>query len=189
MRIWVGVHPGELDDTRLLAQQVDARNLLGLIDAEYKNPEKSSILIEFWSGDRQIGALCYFQALVVDVIEQRHLCPHIPAVFLSPIILAAAGRERPKLRYLKTKDGTAPLHWPPHWVPTADRIADIMDLQAKWGYEKEYALRRALTEKYGEWPGGSLFGQTTPEKVSTQMIEKYLAFRKERAGRLESFRI
>lgn len=145
MRVWVGVHPGELDDQRVLAQHSELHMLMGTIRQElYKLAKimtdeigEKAFMEGFISGDlelpvqnithqlclgwvdvRGIGSLTYLHDLVAGRVFNQRGFTHNSPLYIDRIVAGMVGDGRMAISYL-FQDGHAPagIGVPKNWPP------------------------------------------------------------------------
>jgi hypothetical protein len=197
LRIWVGVHPGELDDQRVLALHNEVHGLLGTIRSErWKRLKDSGIprnqidLVDLgyspaigWTDPKGLAALFFLHGLLVDRVFPQRRFNHSSDLMMPSDMSAEVCEGCEALtplflngqhtHLLGTKRG-----WPPPWVDIPQRIADLKDLQYRWAMEGNEKWLEQTYTRYGEWPGGNGSGvRSDPATVTPEDVEKFLAHR------------
>lgn len=189
MRVWIGVHPMELDNQRLLAQHNEVHMMIGTIRNALDTGSNPGELCNGWTDAKGLAALFYFHNLLCGPCFNRLGYNHKSDLTISTklIQIRMGGYDEIDDLYVNGHHnglGT-PLKWPPKWISLKQKIADLMDLQIRWADESKIVELRRSIERYGGYVGGQLSGSRTKvEDVPDEYEARFLEHKQKRAEKL-----
>lgn len=180
LRIWVGIHPTELDAQRILAQHSEVHMMLSIIRQAREQNKPANEVAEPWNNGRGIAALYYFHTLLITQAFPRFGFAHETELMKMPSswsVEVTKGYEE-IADLFKDCDHTngvgVPAKWPPSWISPQEKIADLMDLQLRWAKESKHVELSRSIERYGKYEGGKPSGERTdPSSIATDVIQRY----------------